>query len=348
MYGRILRWLASGIGTIVIASAGAPANAHHGGSATSRLGFRDSMGSHLMLGSGIRPPRIDMSLAYDMSLFGRVLEAGSSYDRASFGRVLVHTLITTAAMRLASGTGITAQLPVGIVAVDAAGGESTTEPGLGDLQLLVSQDILTSWRKTRDLPVSVVVRSGLIFPTGRYAPDDTLSVTDVRDGTNGGVDITVFNSRASLGAGALSFAAAVAAGWLVHRRFWLQGMVTAQHPLTSTSDDIRWGTDVVASVQGRFDMWVNRLGFTIGADFSWHDHDRLPVVDEETGGVSSVDAGGRREMAVTGGVRVHLHRQVACFLNARVPVWQHVGGVQLVETVSGSVGCALSIGRDDG
>lgn len=307
--------------------------AHHG-QATNRLG--PDPGGGRLVWSDAPPPRVLVTAGYDHTHFSRARQGAGAYARADLGRVSVDTLTLAANVELASRTRFVLQLPVGLTTVRPARAAAQTAAGLGDLTLGVAQpwSLGGPWR--------LQAEAGLVLPTGRYANDAALSLTDVSGVSDGGVDLVTYDTRASLGAGTWSPYADLTAGARVGRWAGAVG-VTVQAPLTRTSDDIRWGYDVETRVSGQVGVWrAGRFGVTVGAGVDYRRHGRDDVPNLETGETEAT--GGRHDVGARLRVQVDLPGQVWCAAQARLPVWQYAGGVQLMETVSAGATCAVSVG----
>lgn len=318
----------------------ASARAHHGTS-VSQVGAQTSRpGSSIEL---VPPPRVDLGLTYETLYFGRVREGSHAYEKGHPGSVHVHTLTPSARLVIASRTSFSLSLPVGLVTTRPAESEGSTGAGLGDTQLSIAQDF-APLLGARDGAFALSVRVSATLPTGRYEPESNLSVVDIAPGDAGALNLVTYNTRASLGAGAFALSAGVDASVRIHERVSMRIGGGVTRPLTRTRDDILWGTDVYGETGAQVAVVRDVAAADVAADYRFHDRDTVRAIDESNGQLVDARVGGRHEVAVSAGVSVRVARAVACSARVRVPVYQHAGGVQLVETVSANAGCAVSFG----
>ncbi len=318
----------------VVAAWPALATAHH-----PRPTARPS-GGGLSFGLGARAPRaptLDLRVGSQIDYFDRLQQDTASRDGG--GSLLVGTLVSSARWRLRTGTELGARLPVGFVRSASSDGVDDTAFGLGDATLTVAQALTELW------PVaprrwSVRVSAGLILPTGRYRSDAALSFTDVAAGTEGQLDVVTYDTQASLGAGTWASVVGTEVGWRATDRLHLVVLGRWTEPLTTTPDDIRWGRDIDVQTGVSMSPWLDVLEITASVDYRFHDRDRIPNEDDEGRSV----VGGRDEIGVAGGLAVRLTDRLHCGGRVHVPVWQRVGGVQLVETVSAMISCDVRVG----
>lgn len=323
---------------------GAPpaARAHHGTS-TTRVGGLGGFQRIATRRDALPPPRADGALVHDFSFFDRVLEGAEGYDQADLGAVVVTTLSPTFRLLLDTGTSVGLRVPIGISVASPAEGDAQTLAGLGDLQLSAAQELTALWDRERDLPLAVSVRVGMVAPTGRYEPDVGFSVTDVSGSSEGTIDLITYNTRATLGAGVWSLVGALELDWDVVDRLSLTATGQLVQPFTRTSDDIFWGLDAEVALYTSFAVLPGRFRVGLGADYRYHGLDEIPVEDEVTGALVRDAVGGRDEVGLGLGVEARFTNRLGCSVRGHVPVWQRVGGVQLVETFSVTTGCAYAV-----
>jgi hypothetical protein len=316
-------------------------HAHHG-SSLSQIGNTSMRSRAATVGEAVPPPSLELSLTYDGMYFSRELYKSQRYDKGDFGTILVQRLLPTARLTLASSTQLSLTVPVGIVAISPHEGSSTTRAGFGDTRLDIGQDLSGLWSNAG--PVSVAVHTGMLAPTGKYQPDSSLSVTDIVPGSSGALNLVTYNTRASLGADAWSWGVGADVLLRVHQRLKLDVRLDVMHPLTRTQDDILWGLDVNAFAAAYVEPVLSVLSLFAGVDDHWHQRDSIPVVDETTLITRHERVGGRHEISIVAGASVRVATALECNVRAHLPVFQHVGGVQLVETFAINTGCAVMLG----
>ena len=314
-----------------------PARAHHG-SATTRMGDVGIGQGAPRLSAPLPLPQMQSGLLLDGSHFSRVRMGSHGYDRAELGQVAVATLGMQLLLELKSRTFFGLHLPVGVVSVTDPDHNRRVAAGLGDTAFFVGQQFVPK-RKEKTSPVSFMVTLGLLTPTGRYEPEAGLSLAHVETGADGSLDLLTYNVQTSLGAGSWSPFGKLGVRWQAHRRWALLGESTFVRPVTRARDGVLWGADL----QGRLGLLVevveDRLALQPNLNYRHHFRNQVPILDAESGVTSRASVGGRDELTVGLDLSAQFGLHLSCALGARVPVWQRVAGVQLVETVGGQLGC---------
>ena len=309
--------------------------AHH-----SRPTARPSLPA-LSLGFGrlaSEPSNLELQIGTEVSYFDRLRQ--EDFAAEGDGALLVGTLVSAARLALASGTELRARLPVGFVSRSGSSDDpSDTAFGLGDAVLAVAQELLV-FGSNRPQDLSLRVAAGLLIPTGLYRSDASLSFIDVSPGPGGALDVVTYDTQASLGAGVWSATFGLEFGWQLSRRLVLGARGQWSEPLTSTFDGISWGRDIDAAIGLTAAPWLDVLTIAVGIDYRRHTLDTVP--NEETG--ERLDVGGRDELGVVAGIEAWLSDDLRCAGGLHLPVWQRVGGVQLVETVSVQASCGYRVG----
>ena len=342
--GRVCQALFGVVLALVVLLGNGLASAHHS-SSTSRVGGASDFRRVGVANSTIAPPRLDAAMAYDLLLFDRVLQGSDTYDKAQFGSVLINFISVSLGLELASSTSGALRIPFGIVVLNPVDGAAETSVGLGDVHVTVGQELFSLFDRAGTLPMSLRVRVGLVVPTGRYEPDASLSLTDVSGSADGSIDLVTYNARASMGAGVWSFLAAAELDWRVHDSVSLQLSAAVLQPASATSDNIRWGTDAELGGLATIELIRDALMVRGHMDYRFHSRDDVQqVVDEMPGMVRRERVGGRDEIGLGLGVEARPGRGFTCSVRGRIPAWQQVGGIQLVETVSTTVSCAFAMG----
>ena len=310
---------------VVVVVASGSAAAHHD-VAVQRVGGA-GLGASGLLG-GLERPSLTFDLAWELGVFGRAL-AGTRRHPVEAPTATIQLLVLGAHLDLASGLGFGVSLPAGWVRW--SGPES--QLGLGDLRLAVTG----AW-PVRSAGLRVRLLGALIVPTGAYARDAAFSSTELEGGPGGELRLVTWDTRASLGAGAFAAMAGVDVAWRWLPRLDLELGAGFVQPLGRTPDEVRWGHDLRLSPGLRVGV-SEVLSLEGGAELRRHGRDRVPREDG-----TRRDVGGRDEVGVRFGLRLELRRGLACAVRAHLPVWQRAGGVQLVESGSGSAACTLGLG----
>ncbi len=322
---------------VVIMVVGLPATveAHHS-NPTSRASANGAAWLGSVMGAGTSS--LDARLATEIAYFGR-LQADDETP-PGMGDLVVATLVPTLVAQGDSGTAVVLTQPVGFVRTDPREGAAETSFGLGDLSLTVSQELIGLFgpSKVQPGPLAIRVRLLTVAPTGRYLPEPALSVTGVENTADGALDVVTYDTQASLGAGVWSVGAGLDIDYQLSPRWRVGVLGQVTQPLTTTSDDIRWGRDVDTLVGVTVIPWREVLGLALQVDYRWHDRDDIP--EDEGTGRSRV--GGRHEVGIAGGFEFRVGENLSCAGRVHVPVFQQVGGVQLVETVSVQTSCGYA------
>jgi hypothetical protein len=285
-------------------------------------------------------PRLQFGVSHDVVALGRMQRGTEAYEGTAQRAISVHTLNPSFGVRWATQTSLTATLPVGLVHT-RLDGVSGAAGGVGDLRVEVGQGV--SARPEAARPWSVAVRAGFTAPTGRYEPDPAVRVTDVSAGEGGAILVTNYDLRASLGAGSWGLTTGVRAGGSLGR-VELAASGDLLLPVGLTPDSIQWGATVDARLELTGAVAARRVGLGAGVEGRWHFADRLHVIDAQDNVPIVAGVGQRSGLAVSAGISGRVSDGVVCGLRVRVPVWQQVQGVQMVESVASSVGCRFAVG----
>ncbi|MEO1482406.1 MAG: transporter [Myxococcota bacterium] len=298
--------------------------AHHDGA----IGRIDPTSAQLVTPGRGEAPRLDSSLAYRFAYFGRVLDDGSTVD--GDGAIEVHLAVLGARVYATDSVFFSAALPVGLSRTEGERFDEQTR-GLGDMTLGVGY--ATQWSR-----VLLSAEAGMVLPSGRYEPENALTISDITTTAEGGLDLALFDTRASLGADTWAAQAAVTAAlplgpWIPRAR------LSAVQPLTDTEDGIRWGTDLSAAA----DLAWTGGPVTLSGGAEWRSHleDRLQVGSDDA---PLERLGGRDQLSVLAEISVATGEDARCGIAGSVPVYQRTGAPQVVETFSGSLQCAFALG----
>lgn len=324
-----------------LAVAPARARAHHGSAVAQVQNTGPIDGSTRPASRPLPIPRFEIGLTYESTLFDRVRSGDSDYTRARLGSIWIHSAIIATAITLPSRTTLGATLPTGISLVTPHEGARLSVAGLGDLQLIASQDLTPIFDPKIKGPIRLALRGGATLPTGRYEPEARLSLTTLVPSEGGSLRLMTYDTRASLGIGVPSLLAGLEVVISPATALRLRAATVAMQPIGTTMDEIRWGPTVVSelSIEGDIAPW--RLTLVGGLLHRHHGSDVVTVREEP---MRRERVGGREELAASLGVRLYVTDELTCTLRTQLPFYQHVGGVQLVETFSTQLGCAVAFG----
>ena len=280
-------------------------------------------------------PRLALGVSLASRDFGRTLRGSDTFAGRELAAVTVHTTTPRLELHPDARTRLGLSLPMGWL---VGSGDADVEGGLGvgDLQLRAARRLASADRRAAWLQLA------LAAPTGRYAEETALSLVDLDAGDDGSLAVRPYDTRASLGAGAWSATGSLV-GWTGTKRVVGSGELTMSTPLTETRDGIRWGSDLRLALGGDVRLGQRvRVGLTSAVE--GHTPDHLDHKPTEDAAVTRLAVGGR--VAWRAGLRATVRPtdRVVCAVQARLPVWQHVQGTQLVETVLGQGSCRVAIG----
>jgi hypothetical protein len=284
------------------------------------------------LAGGVEAPRLELELGFDRVDLRRTLRGSSPYA-SPLGTATSHAWTLSVGVTTRKGMSILVDVPFGHVRASPASGEPQSLLGPGDVGLHLAQRV-----GARVDRVGGWARVGLLAPTGRVNEGPAFQAVDVTGG-DGTLKVTTFDTRASLGAGA--FTGMAGAGVRVplgpHA---LTADALAGTPLHRTSDGISWGADLAGRVGSI--VAAGRWNMGIAADLRRHGKDDVPGLDEQTGEFTTARLGGRISTGLELSIAARVE-QVACRARARAPIWQHVGSVQLGETLEVGLRCRLDV-----
>lgn len=315
---------------VVIALTPAVVRAHH----DSTVGRIDSPRLLSVESSELPTPRIDSAAGYTFSRFGRLLDGRDTRD--ADGAISVHLMHLMNRVVLNDDWAVGAFVPLGVSTASTDDGDDQNSAGLGDMTLFVERRL---WDDER---LRVTVDGGLLLPTGRYDPDNALSVSDLQTSDDGGLDLATFDTRSSLGADVWAARGGVDLRW-VGTRIRPGLRVALSQPLSETSDGIRWGADVWTRLDAAASLFGDALNVHLGFDYRKHFGDRLDFADEDEVPERRT-VGGRDDIGAVVDLQVPLGDALSCGASARLPVWQRAGAIQWVETLSTSFQCAYGFG----
>jgi|GEM_PF-1926683 len=269
-------------------------------------------------------------------------------DRRSEAETPVSLDISTTRLTLQLPTSTAVQLAMRVGTQVVA--DTSWRPMLGDTDLVVTQDLLAPLAALRPF-ASWTVSGTLRLPTGDAADAVALQDVFIADGE---VQLLTTQMQSSMTMGAPW--AAVSTRLQVRPWWWLGGSLSAMAgaPLTSTHQGVRWGPD--AGIDAQIDTapglrWVRMAA---GVDLRLHGEDQALVwaIDDDTGKLDVSTP----PQPMTGGQRIDVGGLLIaslatswgdCSAGGRLPLWQAVSGMQLVESFTVFANCAVQLQHDD-
>src|SRR5690606_25852197 len=198
------------------------------GTSTTRVGDGGAPRVGARLSSLPPAPRLELGLSLDTQYFDRARAGSEAYTKLPLGSVWVNRLSLSAQLELASLTSVGVRVPTGVVSVKPPEAPSHSSTGLGDVELFVAQELLTPLRSLGGAgarpktPVRLILRAGVVAPTGVYEPDSQLTLTDVSGGPGGSIGVNTYNTRTSLGGGSWAASGALTLHWQLSSRTAMQ------------------------------------------------------------------------------------------------------------------------------
>lgn len=284
-------------------------------------------------------PRLELGIAFDEVRFGKVLRGRDRLTGVAVDGVIVRSVTPSAGVWVDEQTRFQVQVPTGAISRRTEG-RWETSPSVGDLELSALRRV--EIRPESDRPLSLFIEGAVSLPTGSYAEHALVSVDDVGAGDDGSLVLTTFDTRASMGAGAPIASLRITARQPIGK-VELIGGLSGGVPLWRTPDGIRWGPDMDLRTGAMAPLREGSTFVRAEVDGRLHAPDgfAVPEPGEEATGRR---VGGRASIGLSGGVVQQIGQRAACALQARLPAWQKVQGVQLVETVAFSARCGVSWG----
>ncbi len=313
-------------------------------SSTSALAHHTSSTSRLATNTGpvlaqspseLGSPLFRSGFLYESNYFSQSKEGAARYEKSKLGRVWTQTLASQLSLTLPTRSYLGLTLPVGLLELKAPDTPTLRRAGLGDVSLYLAQELLPAHWET---PWSMRAAIGLSAPTGAYEPEHRLSVHSIENAEYGYTSVSTYNAQASLGSGSFSGQLTLQTFFELGQRSQLSGQLRYEQPLSRTEDGILWGSDLEAQVKLQMKVTKERFSVSLGTSYRTHFPDHLPAAEHESHGSL---AGRRDELALEAGLLYRSHRAHFCQLGVRLPYFQHVQGVQLVETVSGYLKCSF-------
>lgn len=329
------RVLAAGLCLGLATSAAAHHDAAVGRVGGTGLGTRDATALPVPL------PRLEFGLAYDTRGFTRTLRGAETYAGSELAAVDVHLITTSVGVQLKSWTSLGIEVPVGLVRSRAGGSDPVSAFGLGDVRIWAAKRL--TYHQRDDHRLAAWGQLGLQAPTGRYADESAVSLVDLVPAEDGTITITPYDTRASLGSGVWTPSASFD-GRLTRGRWSAVAGVGAMVPLHRTPDDIQWGADLTAGAGSQVSLRKGTLVLGAAAELQHHTRDTLDHRPPDSDTVATIRVGRRTAARLGGQIGVRLSDRTTCGAQVRLPVWQHVQGMQLVETWSTTARCRVGVG----
>lgn len=295
---------------------------------------------------GSRGPNsgFQLAVAFDSTLFSRTREGWKRFAGADLAAVTVHRAAPGLRLGVGQRAFVGLTMPFGLVIQRGSQAEESASRGLGDLAMRFGGHLQGGDEEQTSR--SLVMTGGIQAPTGLYSTETALSLVRLIPDSNGQIQVSPYDVRASLGSG--SWAADVAVDGALHRGPWTVSMSVSGHvPLTVTSDDIRWGADVRLVAGGYARLLGERVVLGSFIDATGHMADQVSVDVLGDGVVEPVRAGGRGSLGGTVFASATLVEGVTCGIQMRAPYLQGVQGIQLTESVNGGLSCRWNLRRPE-
>lgn len=270
-----------------------------------------------------------VALPHDLTLLGFGMtfsNLGGVFDgssRAEIDNTRVDALLATLALRhfFSDGWSAEAELPAGLVRRLVDGDDGGRVTGFGDLRLRGRYDFAALLGAGGYTP-SINGILGIGLPTGSAANLSGLATT----------------SQIALGSGAFSVDAGVAVTQFLSKRFALTALLSYRKPLTFASSNVQFG--------GLYTYNLGVMAFfdriTLALDAAGTTRERAQEL-----GVGEVLMSGGHLFALAGAVSYQASDRLTFASNFRVPLWRHVNGEQVSETVTIGVNMVVAFGLHD-
>ena len=252
----------------------------------------------------------------------------------------IGVLSLNAGADLWTGTGVSLNLPSGVVYRHDSGGE-TTDKSIGDMELRIRQVLNTpfGWtgRKTPRLSIAL----GIVAPTGKFtgAPSVLLNNSDPA-----AANATAASLYAGLGRGVWWLLADVDVFGRITSDWGWFASVWTRFPVGEAGTYFRWGDEERLSVGASWRFWPAWMSASLSLDWQRRNvaEERVPNVATQTYFWHQFENGGGDWLEVSPGVRLDLGRGFGITGTARVPLYRNVVGLQGVMGPAFYLGVAWS------
>lgn len=318
-----------------------PAFAHHD-QALSRV--QNNSANRFRFGSGPSAGLLGRAgLSFNFAHFGQTLRGSKSAQKLQVGTVSLHTLDLEVGVTKNNLWSLQLGLPMGMVVQRPSMGPKRSDWGFGDLRLVAQLQLLALFapKNTRNV---LWLSGGIEAPTGRYRKGAALTATEVKGLHDGTINVQTYNVQTSLGAGLWTPMASLRYERRLGERFLGAAQGNLRWPVGQSADRHRWGLDLGAQGQLGAQFFKKSTIATLSAEYLNHRPDRIWLLDEVTAEGKHHRLGGRQSLIGALGLEFRWASRWSCHVDARVPLWQQVKGVSLVQSIAVSTGCAAQIG----
>ncbi len=239
-----------------------------------------------------------------------------------------------------TGTGVSLNLPSGVVYRHDSGGE-TTDKSLGDIEVRLRQVLNTPFGWTGRKTPRLAISTGFVAPTGKFtgAPSVLLNNADPAAATS-----TAASLYAGLGRGVWWVLADVDLfGRITSDWGWFASIWT-RWPVGDAGTFFRWGDEERLSVGGSWRFWPAWMSASLSVDWQRRNkaQERTPNVATQTYYWGEFANGGGDWLELSPGLRLDLGQNWGLTATARVPLYRNVVGLQGVTGPAYYLGVAWS------
>ena len=274
------------------------------------------------MGAKVALPHDLTLLGFGMTFsnLGGVFEGSS---RAEIDNTRVDALLATLALRhfFSDGWSAEVELPAGLVRRLVDGDDGGRITGFGDLRLRGRYDFAALIGAGGYTP-SVTGILGVGLPTGTAADLSGLATT----------------AQIALGSGTFSVDAGVTVTQFLSKRFALNALVSYRKPLTYATTNVQFGG-----------LYTYNLGvmafvdeFVFAIDAAGTTREKAQIL-----GVGEIEMSGGHLFALAGAVSYQATERLTLATNVRVPLWRHVNGEQVSETITVGLNLVVAFGLHD-
>ncbi len=255
-------------------------------------------------------------------------------------KLFVGVLSLNVGADLWTGTGLSANIPSGVVYRHDSGGE-TTDKSLGDIEIRLRQVLNTPFGWTGRKTPRMSVSAGVVAPTGKFtgAPAVLLDTTDIASAS-----ATAASLYAGLGRGVwwiladVDFFGRITSDWGWFASIW------TRFPLGEAGHYFRWGDEERFSAGASWRFWPERMSASLSVDWQRRNkaEERVPNVPTQTYVWQEFANGGGDSVELSPGLRLDLAQNWGLTATARLPLYRNVVGLQGVAGPAYYLGVAWS------
>ena len=239
-----------------------------------------------------------------------------------------------------TGTGLSANIPSGIVYRHDSGGE-TTDKSLGDIEVRVRQVLNTPFGWTGRKTPRLAFSAGVVAPTGKFtgAPSVLLNNADPA-----AANATAASLYAGLGRGVWWILADVDLFGRITGDWGWFASVWTRWPVGDAGTYFRWGDEERISAGASWRFWPAWMGASLSLDWQRRDlaQERVPNVATQTYYWHQFENGGGDFIELSPGLRLDFAKNWGLTATGRVPLYRNVVGLQGVTGPAVYLGVAWS------